>query len=213
MIKKILPAFIIIVFIISCKDNIKITTGSSKNDTVAKAKEPAMDFEGFKSALINWDTTQVKSYIKFPLKTDTYIAWHYKPERVYEEDGGDISLVESDYENNKYEMFPDAFGETLKNISIDDLIKKRELISPVVTDEEGHQYQSEFLYDKEWKELDIQLTLKNPVQIREANDTSGMEYSKAELEIYRAQPFNNIRYYFEVDKNKNIRLFRVDAYK
>lgn len=211
--KKILP-LVCSVLLVSCKDNIKITIDNAKNNSQTATQNSTLDFNGFKAALTEGDSVKLKTYIQFPLKTETYISWKYTREMKGEDgDESSIYLDEADYENNKHVIFPHAFIETLKSISIDDAIKKRNITSPVFTDEDGDDFQTECIYDDELNELFLQFTQKNPIQVREEGNQSTAEYNSEELEIYQNKDFDDIRYFFSIDKNKNIKLTKVDAYK
>lgn len=211
--KKLLP-LVLSILLISCKDNLKITTDKTKGENPTTTENSVLSFDGFKTALNKDDAAQIKEYIRFPLKTETYISWKYAKEMKGEDgDESSIYLDEADYEKNKDLIFPHAFIEILKSISIDDVIKKKNIISPVFTDEDGDDFQIEFIYDNEFNELFLQFTQKNPIQVRDEDNKSEAEYNSEELEIYQNKDFDDIRYFFSIDKNKNIKLTKVDAYK
>lgn len=206
---------ILIAACFSCNQNTKINTADSKNETqteLASDTTTDLSFEGFRSALIENDLVKLKSYIKFPLQTDTYVSWQYAENRDNGEDGGDISLTQEDYNINMETFFPEVLGNILKKLSLDDLIKKKNITLPYI-DEDGEEYEVDCIYDKELKEICLQYKEKNPIPIRDENDQSGTEYNEKELEAYRNKAFDDIRYFFEINGNKQIRLTKIDAYK
>lgn len=212
-IKKIIY-LICVITCFSCKqDNqdIQISNPVPKRKVQTQNDYSKSNFDAFKTALFENDLVALKSYMRFPIETDTYMSWHYAKERDAE-GGEDISLTSDEYDLNMEQFFPEALCAVIKNVSIDELVSK-ENISLSYTDEEGKEYEVECIYEAKLHQICFLYIEKNTIHIRDENDKSETEYTKEELEAYRTKRFDDIRYLFDVDKNWQIKLTKIDAYK
>ena len=212
-IKKII-CLIGIITCFSCKqDNqaIQISNPVPKRNVQTQNDYSKSNFDAFKTALFENDLVALKSYMRFPIETDTYMSWHYAKERDAE-GGEDISLTSDEYDLNMEQFFPEALCAVIKNVTIDELVRK-ENISLSFTDEEGKEYEVECIYEAQLNQICLLYIEKNTIHIRDENDKSQTEYTEAELEAYRTKRFDDIRYFFDVDKNWQIKLTKIDAYK
>lgn len=209
--KKIIFPLLVIVITISCKDNIKIKIDGNKTTT---ALDSASNFEGFKSAIINNDDEAIKKYIKFPLETRNIFNWIYvRKEEMTHGDEEDITLHEEDYEGNRDKMFPPAFGECLKKVKLDKLVKKLNITTRSITDENGDKFKMDCIYDNDVKLMELHFIHENPIVIRENDSLGQPEYNDEELERYRNKIFDEIVYTFEVKNKKVVKLIEIEAYK
>jgi len=198
----------------SCKqDNqaIQISNPVPKRKVQTQNDYSKSNFDAFKTALFENDLVALKSYMRFPIETDTYMSWHYAKERDAE-GGEDISLTSDEYDLNMEQFFPEALCAVIKNVTIDELVRKENL-SLSFTDEEGKEYEVECIYEAQLNQICLLYIEKNTIHIRDENDKSQTEYTEAELEAYRIKRFDDIRYFFDVDKNWQIKLTKIDAYK
>lgn len=212
-IKKIIY-LICVITCFSCKqDNqdIQISNPVPKRKVQTQNDYSKSNFDAFKTALFENDLVALKSYMRFPIETDTYMSWHYAKERDAE-GGEDISLTSDEYDLNMEQFFPEALCAVIKNVTLDELVRK-ENISLSYTDEEGKEYEVECIYEAKLHQICFLYIEKNTIHIRDENDKSETEYTKEELEAYRTKRFDDIRYLFDVDKNWQIKLTKIDAYK
>jgi len=198
----------------SCKQgnqDIQINNSAPKRKVQTQNDYSKSNFDAFKTALFENDLVALKSYMRFPIETDTYMSWQYAKERDAE-GGEDISLTSDEYNLNMEQFFPEALCAVIKNVTLDELVRK-ENISLSYTDEEGKEYEVECIYEAKLHQICFLYIEKNTIHIRDENDKSETEYTEAELEAYRIKRFDDIRYFFDVDKNWQIRLTKIDAYK
>lgn len=213
----IMKKIIYLICIIACFSCKQGNQDIQRNNPVPKRKVQTQNdysksnFDAFKTALFNQDLAALKSYMRFPIETDTYMSWHYAKERDAE-GGEDISLTSDEYNLNMEQFFPDALCAVIKNVTLNELVRK-ENVSLSYTDEEGKEYEVECIYDAQLKQICFLYIEKNTMPIRDENDESQTEYTEAELQAYRIKRFDDIRYFFDVDKNWQIKLTKIDAYK
>jgi hypothetical protein len=199
---------------ISCKqDNqvVQINNSAPTRKVQTQNDYSKSNFDAFKTALFENDLVTLKSFMRFPIETDTYMSWQYAKERDAE-GGEDISLTSDEYDLNMEQFFPQALGAMIKNVTIDELVRKENL-SLSFTDEEGKEYEVECIYEAKLHQICFLYIEKNTIHIRDENDKSETEYTEAELEAYRIKQFDDIRYFFDVDKKWQIKLTKIDAYK